>query len=79
MNSHNVTRVHFYRCAMESIALGLFYGYEKINGLIHNSNFIENFSGIPEIRIVGGGSKNDLLRQICADVFGVAVVPLEQK
>jgi xylulokinase len=59
------TPAHLARAAMEGVTLGLRYGLERLRDL-----------GIPpaEIRLIGGGSKSRVWRQIAADIFQVPVV-----
>lgn len=56
---------HLARAAMEGVTMGLYYGLERLTEL-----------GISptEIRLIGGGSKSRVWRQIVADIFGVSVV-----
>lgn len=64
-SSGNATAGHFYRSAMEGVALGLGYGLASMKSL-----------GIDpaEIRLTGGGVKSRIWRQIMADVFQTEVV-----
>jgi D-xylulose kinase len=64
-NAHNATAGHFCRAAMEGATLGLNYGFRRLREL---------GVGATEVRLTGGGSKSPVWRQLCADVFGVAVV-----
>ncbi len=59
---------HMARAVMEGVTLGLAYGLNRFRQL-----------GIEptEIRLTGGGSKSDIWRQICADIFGVPTVCLQ--
>jgi xylulokinase len=59
------TAAHLARAAMEGVTLGLFYGMERMQEL-----------GIApsEIRLIGGGAKSRVWRQIVADIFDVPVV-----
>lgn len=59
------TPAHLARAAMEGVTLGLRYGLDRMKEL-----------GITptEIRLIGGGSKSRVWRQIAADIFGVPVV-----
>ncbi len=54
------TPAHLARAAMEGVTFGLFYGMERMQEL-----------GIApsEIRLIGGGAKSRVWRQIVADVF----------
>lgn len=56
---------HLARAAMEGVTLGLHYGLERMKSL-----------GISpaEIRLIGGGARSRVWRQIAASVFGVPVV-----
>jgi D-xylulose kinase len=58
----NFTPAHYCRAAMEGAILGMNYGLVRLGQL-----------GITpsQIRLTGGGAKNKLWRQICADVFNV--------
>lgn len=67
MSSLNFTRENICRAAMEGATFGMRYGLDvvKRNGIIPK-----------EIRLVGGGAKSPLWRQISADVFNCPVVCL---
>lgn len=69
LTTANYTPGHLARATLEGVTLGLAYGLEKFRAL-----------GLAptEIRLIGGGSRSALWRQLCADVFGVPVVTLEQ-
>ncbi len=56
---------HIARATMEGVTLGLAYGMDGLRAL-----------GVApaEIRLIGGGSKSAVWRQICADVLGCRVV-----
>lgn len=56
------------RAAMEGATLGLAYGLERLRAL-----GVEVLS----LRLTGGGANSAAWRQMCADVFGVPVVPLD--
>ena len=56
----NFSPAHFARAAMEGAAMSMNYGLE----LLKCKNIKPK-----QIRLTGGGSKNSLWRQICADVF----------
>lgn len=58
------------RAAMEGATLGLRYGLDILQ---------ENGVEPEEIRLVGGGAKNDVWCQIIADIFGCQIVCLEQE
>ena len=65
LTAMNVKPENFCRAAMEGPAMGLKYGI----------NILERCGISPkEIRLVGGGAKSPLWRQICADVFNCPVV-----
>jgi len=58
---------HLLRATMEGVTLGLAYGMAGLREL----------GVVPaEIRLIGGGSKSAVWRQICADIFGCRVVTL---
>lgn len=59
------TRTHLYRAIIEGIAYGLREGLESIEKHQHHK--------ISSIRISGGGSQNDAICQITADIFGLPV------
>ncbi len=65
LSSANFTRPNTCRAAMEGATLGLRYGLDILRR-----------QGVAptEIRLVGGGSKSRVWRQIVADVFGCPVV-----
>jgi xylulokinase len=56
----NFTPAHYCRASMEGAILGMNYGLERLKAL-----------GITpsQIRLTGGGARNRIWRQICADVF----------
>lgn len=60
---------HMARATMEGATMGLAYGLDGLRQL-----------GVAptEIRLIGGGSKSAVWRQICADVFGCRVVTLAE-
>lgn len=64
MRDHNMTVGHMFRAALEGTALGLVSGVERMKEL-----GLE----VSAVRLVGGGSKNGLWRQIFADALGVPV------
>ncbi len=68
MTLGNTTPGHLARAVMEGATLGLAHGLERLRAL-----------GIAptEIRLTGGGSKSAVWRQLCAEVFGVPVVTME--
>ena len=59
------TRAHFYRAIVEGIAYALREGLESIEKSQHHK--------IKELMISGGGSQNDTICQITADIFGLPV------
>lgn len=65
MNSTNYTPDNLCRSAMEGATFGLRYGLDVLNRLGVDPS---------EIRLVGGGAKSSLWRQIVADIFGCPVV-----
>ena len=67
MSSLNFTRENVCRAAMEGATFGMRYGLDvvKRNGIIPK-----------EIRLVGGGAKSPLWRQISANIFNCPVVCL---
>ncbi len=60
------TRAHLYRSALESIC------YE----MRRNVDFLQSASGTPitELRIMGGGTRSEIWRQMMADVLGIPLV-----
>ncbi len=62
VTTHNFTPAHYSRAAMEGAILGMNYGMERLRLLGINPT---------QIRLTGGGAKNRIWRQICADVFNV--------
>lgn len=71
MSSTNYTRTNVCRAAMEGATFGLRYGLDVLarNGITPG-----------EIRLVGGGAKSKVWRQMVADVFGCPVVcPVTQE
>jgi D-xylulose kinase len=61
----NFDKPHLCRAAMEGATLGLRYGLDALKRLgIHPR----------EVRLVGGGARSALWRQICADLFAATVV-----
>jgi xylulokinase len=67
LTTTNMTPANLARAAMEGATLGLAYGLNRFRSL-----------GIKpsEIRLTGGGSKSQIWRQICADIFRIPVVCL---
>lgn len=66
LTTGNTTPAHLCRAAMEGVTLGMAYGLRRLEQLGVKAT---------EIRVIGGGSKSAVWRQLCADVFGVPVVP----
>lgn len=58
-----------YRAALEGTALSLAFGVDRMRDF-----GIE----VGEVRVVGGGARNALWRQILADVLAAAVLPLQE-
>jgi xylulokinase len=67
LTTTNMTPANLARATMEGVTLGLGYGLNRFRSL-----------GIKpsEIRLTGGGSKSQIWRQICADIFRIPVVCL---
>jgi xylulokinase len=67
LTTTNMTPANLARATMEGVTLGLGYGLNRFRSL-----------GIKpaEIRLTGGGSKSQIWRQMCADVFRIPVVCL---
>ena len=61
---------HLARASMEGVTLGLRYGLDRLRELGARPG---------EIRLIGGGSRSPVWRQIAADVFGCPVVCLIQE
>lgn len=70
MTSLNMTQQNMCRAAMEGASFGMRYGLDvvKRNGIYPK-----------EIRLVGGGARSSLWRQITADIFDCPVVCLEDE
>ncbi len=71
MTANNYSRINLCRSAMEGATFGLRYGMDvlKRQGIVAD-----------EIRLVGGGAKSALWRQITADIFNCPVVrPLAEE
>ncbi len=68
LNARTFKRSHYARAAMEGVTMGMNYGLNRMKGL-----------GIKptQIRLTGGGSKNEAWRQIAADIFNAEVVCLK--
>ncbi len=65
ISTTNLTPQNLCRAAMEGATLGLRYGLD----ILRHQNLIPR-----EIRLVGGGAKSAIWRQLCADIFGCSVV-----
>jgi xylulokinase len=67
LTTTNMTPSNLARATMEGVTLGLAYGLNRFRSL-----------GIKpsEIRLTGGGSKSQIWRRICADIFRIPVVCL---
>jgi len=65
MSTTNLTPQNLCRAAMEGATLGLRYGLD----IFRRQNIAPK-----EIRLVGGGAKSGIWRQLCADIFGCPVV-----
>ena len=65
MSTTNFTKANLCRAAMEGVTFGLRYGMEVLE---------RNAIAPNEIRLVGGGAKSPVWRQMVADVFGTPVV-----
>jgi len=68
VNEFTLKKSFLARSAMEGVTLGINYGLEsmKKEGIV-----------IKEIRLTGGGSKSDIWKQICADIFNAPTVAME--
>ena len=64
------TPAHLLRSAMEGVTLGLRYGLDRMTELSGQS--------IDEMRLIGGGARSAVWRQIVADIFDVTVVCPDQ-
>jgi len=69
LTSTNLSQANVCRAAVEGTTFGLRYGLDLLRD-----------SGLPchSIRLVGGGSKSPLWRQIVADIMGVSVICTEE-
>ncbi len=65
LSMNNVNQSNITRAAMESAVFGLKLGYESLQALGVSTQ---------EVRLIGGGSKNPVWRQIAADVLNAEVV-----
>lgn len=63
----NMTPAHLARAVMEGVTMGMSYGLERLRSLGVETK---------EIRLTGGGSKNPVWRQICADLWNTPTVTL---
>lgn len=70
MTSTNMTKASLLRAAMEGATFGLRYGLDVLcrNGITPR-----------EIRLVGGGAKSSIWRQLAADIFNCEVVTLKNQ
>lgn len=65
LTSENLTRANLCRAVLEGVTFGLRYGLDLLRDCgIHSER----------IRLIGGGAKNPLWRQIIADVMGAPVI-----
>jgi xylulokinase len=69
MRHQNITPGHLFRAAIEGATLGLVSGVERMKRL---------GLSVSGVRVVGGGSKNPLWRQIISDAFQVPVETLAE-
>lgn len=67
----DTTRGQVYRAGLEGLSFQLRQALETLRGLQTND--------IAAVRVVGGGSRNQLWNQIRADVCGVPIVTIRQK
>lgn len=70
LTPRNFTSAHFARAAMEGAILSMNYGLERMRALGVQAE---------QMRLTGGGAKNSLWRQICADVFNVECVTMQSE
>ena len=61
---------HLARAAMEGVTMGLYYGLERLTELGISAS---------QVRLIGGGSRSRVWRQIVADIFGVSVACPENR
>lgn len=54
-----------YRAALEGVTLAMLSGYRRMQAL--------GLGAAPDIRLVGGGARNALWRQVVADAFQLPV------
>lgn len=69
LNSHNFTQSNLARATIESASFTLRYGLE----LFHQAGITTS-----QIRLIGGGAKSKIWRQIIADIMNVEVICLEE-
>ena len=65
LNAHNMTKENVCRAVMEGATFGLRYGLD----LFRDAGIQDK-----EIRLIGGGSKSQLWRQMVADIMGTPIV-----
>ncbi|MCE9683394.1 xylulokinase [Halomonas alkalisoli] len=65
LTSVNTTQANLCRAAVEGATLGLRYGLDQFGALAE---------GVEEIRLIGGGSRSPVWRQMVADITGTSVV-----
>ena len=61
----NLTRANLCRAVMEGATFGMRYGLEQLGSLA---------AGARQIRLIGGGSKSPVWRQMVADITGIPVI-----
>jgi xylulokinase len=69
LNRTTLAKGHLARAAFEGVTLGMNYGLLRLRELGVRAK---------EMRLIGGGSRSPLWRQIAADVFGVPVVAMKE-
>ena len=69
--THETTRSHMYRAALEAISYYTLYGLERLQK-------VGNYKA-QDVICVGGGSRNPLWNQIRADVLGIPLKALDMK
>lgn len=65
LTSINTTQANLCRAVVESATFGMRYGLELLGGLAE---------GASQVRLIGGGARSPIWRQIMADVLGVEVI-----